>query len=107
MAEGRALGHRSTPSRPVISICMGPTSGDDPLQPHDVAVVKLTQGQGLGQEAEPLRVGAAFPQRVHGHREPLAARELQAAATQLPKAPCGDTAPQTPPWRPLTANPAG
>ena len=68
-------------------------------------MVKLAQGEGLGQEAEPLRVGAALPQCVHGHGELLAARELQAAAAQLPKPPWGRTAPQTPPEAAALANP--
>lgn len=75
----------------------GPTSGDHALQSYHVAVVELAQGEGLGQEAEPLRVGAALPQRVHSHGELLAARELQAATAQLPKPPWGRIAPQTPP----------
>lgn len=75
-----------------------PTSGNNALQPHHMAVVELAQGEGFGQEAEPLRVGAALPQRVHGHGELLAAGELQAAAAQLPEPPCGETAPQPPLW---------
>lgn len=31
-----------------------PTSGDNAFQTHNVAVVKLPQGEGLSQEAEPL-----------------------------------------------------
>lgn len=33
-----------------------PTSGDNAFQPHNVAMVKLPQGESLSQEAEPLGV---------------------------------------------------
>lgn len=62
-----------------------PTSGDNTFQPDNVAVVKLPQGEGLSQEAEPLRVRATIPQGVNGHRQFLATGQLQAATAQVPK----------------------
>lgn len=78
-----------------------PTSRDNTFQPDNVAVVKLPQGEGLSQEAEPLGVGATIPQGVHGHRQFLATRQLQAATAQVPKSSCEERAAKTPAskWR--------